>query len=473
MQHGINLRTRNIRELFKEQYNQRLPHPDMNNSFGLWLTRRSVLSGNASNTQISQLWNDFTLAPSSFQGPKLAALHKSFRVEFRKLFGSTPISFHSHVSDIVPSTISSILQMLKEYSPAKSQDAILSAQKDNPKFAVLYGSFGAAYGPGAYQCVVPSYRSSAAGQPHPVVKVTAKSRKSLVGELQKLARDGCVAFIVEIVRSLDGRVMLVEEWSKITLACREARMLLIVDECLSLLRCGAGFAHQNPIYAFHGKPDLVLFGKGLKVCGIAVHWDGPSIESMEYSKIVQQEQFCVTTGYASSPCDPGVLIHAMGIIQLALQENWPERGLKIGDFLRKYALRLYTEAVSKVSERRQLRIDGLGSLIIFNKDRRRFAAATGVLPAGTGSSLRWLPTFDSDFENPTDLLEEPLGPYSIPYRVELVRRLVTWWCSMCGEYIGESESVVCRCGVSLCGDCSHEEDHGKFCGQERPLPGVT
>jgi hypothetical protein len=45
-------------------------------------------------------------------------------------------------------------------------------------------------------------------------------------------------------------------------------MLLIVDEYLSLLRCGAGFAHPNPHYTLHGKPDLILFGKELKVCGM-------------------------------------------------------------------------------------------------------------------------------------------------------------------------------------------------------------
>jgi hypothetical protein len=207
----INLRTTNIKDLFKEQYNERLPHPDMNNSYGLWLTRRSVLSGNASDTEISQLWSDFTLAPSSFQGPKLATFHKNFRVRLRKLFGgSTPISFHAHISDVVPSTISSILRMLKEYSPAEYR-AILPAQKDNPKFAVLDGSFGAAYGPGVYQCVVPTYRSSAAGQPHPVMEITTKSTETLMDEVHELARDGCVAIIVEIVRSLDGRVMEVDE----------------------------------------------------------------------------------------------------------------------------------------------------------------------------------------------------------------------------------------------------------------------
>jgi hypothetical protein len=100
----------------------------------------------------------------------------------------------------------------------------------------------------------------------------------------------------------------------------------------------------------------------------------------------------------------------MGIIRLALRENWPERGLVIGRFLREFAQGLYAGGVGKVLSRSQLDVGGLGSFIFFHKDCRRLAAAAGVLPSATGSSrLRWLPTFDSDFENTQELQQLLLG----------------------------------------------------------------
>ena len=116
--------------------------------------------------------------------------------------------------------------------------------------------------------------------------------------------------------------------------------------------------------------------------------------------------------------------------------------------------------LEKLWVRPQLGFDGFGSLTVFNKDCRRLAVAAGVPPAAAGDlRLRWLPTFDIDFENRKDLQQHLLGPFSRPYRAELLRKLVTWRCSMCGESTGEVKPIVCEYGATSCKVCVREDAH--------------
>jgi hypothetical protein len=64
----------------------------------------------------------FVLGSINRQSSKVLDLTLFTKVSATKLFSSSiPISFHAYVNDIVPSTISPLLQMLKEYSPTESQ----------------------------------------------------------------------------------------------------------------------------------------------------------------------------------------------------------------------------------------------------------------------------------------------------------------------------------------------------------------
>jgi adenosylmethionine-8-amino-7-oxononanoate aminotransferase len=58
------------------------------------------------------------------------------------------------------------------------------------------------------------------------------------------------------------------EWSNICKACKLAGVVLVVDETLTLLWCGELFAFQRAQYV--GRPDVVLFGKGLVTAGVAL-----------------------------------------------------------------------------------------------------------------------------------------------------------------------------------------------------------
>lgn len=90
----------------------------------------------------------------------------------------------------------------------------------------------------------------------------------------------CIAFFVEIVRSQDGRVLSPEQWRASLESCGKYDIVLIVDEAMTAVRCGAPFAHQLPEYRCQGRPDLVLFGKGIRTSGVAVDWNGTNIKNL-------------------------------------------------------------------------------------------------------------------------------------------------------------------------------------------------
>ena len=61
-------------------------------------------------------------------------------------------------------------------------------------------------------------------------------------------------------------------------------MVLIVDEALTIIRCGAPFAHPLYLYRRHGHPDLILLGKGIQTCGVAVDLKAINMQSVDVAE---------------------------------------------------------------------------------------------------------------------------------------------------------------------------------------------
>ena len=94
-----------------------------------------------------------------------------------------------------------------------------------------------------------------------------------------------MALIIEIVRAADGSVMSEASWKHILQACKRYCLVLVVDEALTAIRCGAPFAYQLPQYRKHGWPDLVLFRKAIRTNGIAVEWEGINMQGWDQSSM--------------------------------------------------------------------------------------------------------------------------------------------------------------------------------------------
>jgi hypothetical protein len=160
-----------------------------------------------------------------------------------------------------------------------------------------------------------------------------KSKRNLHMKLEHLVRDGCVAVILEIVRQCDGRVLTQREWNIICVCCQKVGIYLIVDECLTAIRCGAPFAHHLPQYR-EFKPSFVIFGKALISSGIAVYWDGVHISRLGYTD--SEDILGDLEGWdhkSSRVLQPMVTIQSLGTIRLAERERWWDRSTRIGENL--------------------------------------------------------------------------------------------------------------------------------------------
>ena len=146
--------------------------------------------------------------------------------------------------------------------------------------AVVEGSYGGGYDQQAHVSVVQSFRDHASGLAPLSIKTTRK--ESIENNLKKAKGEGCIGVIVDIVRPKNGRVMPAEEWKILVKTCQMLELIVIADETLTAIRCGAPFAYQRAEY-WGFAPDLVLFGKGLQANVIAIDWDGAFVKSLGYS----------------------------------------------------------------------------------------------------------------------------------------------------------------------------------------------
>jgi hypothetical protein len=450
--HGCDIKQTTVERRWAERNPHLFPQLDLHTGYGRYLTTRSPVSGRHADEEVKQLWIDFTANPAVFEGGRKWTLLDKHREAFESLFDATPVRFHHHVSDISPPSLHSLLQAMATYSDHTPE--ILDECKAFPNFACTLGSYGSSYGAGANNSSLLKTRQTACGTPYIEIKTNGKAAY-IEKQLKSARRKGCFALITEIVRWKDGRVMPPTEWSNIYKACKLAGVVLIVDETLTLLRCGKPFAFQHAEYA--GRPDVVFFGKGLIAAGVALSWKGSWLSQLKLTKESIEESYTDLQN-VSDVLETGIAIRSLGIMRLALREEWAARSIRIGKYLREFAEEGYRNQA-----RKDLKVDGLGCLLYFNTQDILHHWVRGA-GAGPGN-VRWIPVLDDNMEDPAKLREKFFGPLSITHRKLLGRRMaklgmIPEICSGCGDYSPREGVVFCsQCCITICGTCKEEVPH--------------
>ncbi|KAI4244400.1 MAG: hypothetical protein LQ352_006826, partial [Teloschistes flavicans] len=317
----------------------------------------------------------------------------------------------------------------------------------NPRVAITEGCYGAGFGPLHYNAVY-NARSGAANGACPVV-IRTHDPSGIAVQVARAKGMECVAVMAEMVSARDGRVMRPEVWEELVKACDAYDLMLVVDEALTAIRCGAPFAYQLPQYCKHGYPDLVLFGKAVRTNGVAIEWRGVNVgklgivkeEQRQYTILDWQERLTAMASAAD-------LLISWGTILLAEKEDWPLRARKVGQILRAF---LEEDGVASAD------VGGLHSLIyVGEKDAARFSWP--VMGAKAGKHVRWLPVLDEVMMSEEKLREKVFGGSSVAHRKEISawlrsQGLKLGYCSRCGQCV-EADVQACElCVVRVCEEC--------------------
>ena len=488
-----------------QQRHDRTSHPedfpdlDFHQSFGSFLTRKNPVDRTV-DKKIAGYWRILNKTPSLIQYQTFD-IRQSHQKAFRRYFKAEVISLHGHVSDAAnPSLLMSLLLHLMdvanvtENDPESSSasdsasshtsdaasssagdfasssagdstsssasdsassslmdvdvDLLENANMENPRIALAEGGYGAVFGPMAYQSVL-SYAQPLANGPKPFI-IKTHAPKKISSQVRKAKAEGCIALIVEIVRAADGSVISGVAWKHLINACRKHCLVLIVDEALTAMRCGAPFAYQLPQYEKSGFPDLVLFGKAVRTNGIAIEWRGINVRKLRIhdrrlAALHWQDRF---TAVATAQD----LLVSWGTLVLARREDWADRASMIGRLLRGI---LVSEGI-----RPQL-IRGLHGLIYIRQED--YVTASPIMVANSGTYVRLLPTMDEVMTSEDQLRTKVFGRSSIPHRAEIAAFLrsndfAMHWCSKCGAAVDEEKlhrrtRSCIRCVVSQCDVC--------------------
>ena len=402
---------------------------------------------------IGSYWDLLKESPTMLQH-HIHDIGDRYREAFRRFFTAEPVNLHGHVSDASsPALLTSLISHLAPpHSVSGSNPFLGEGDRINPCVAILEGSYGAGYGPLAHNSVLEFVRPLANGR-NPVV-INTRNAAKIDNQVRKAKREGCVALIAEIVRACDGVVISQTAWKLLLKACKKHSLVLVVDEALTAIRCGAPFAYQLPQFQKHGLPDLVLFGKAVKTNGVAIDWRGINMQKLRitdpeerlFLALQWQERLTEMAPVAS-------LLTSWGTIVLAQREEWPRRAQKIGHVLRNL---IETEAIKTSS------IGGLHSLIYLRaQDQARITSP--IMGANAGKYVRWFPMMDAVMTSEEELRSKVFGPGSIAHRREVSAYLASQgvelaFCSRCGQAVGAGLGRSCQlCVVGTCEDCEPGE----------------
>ncbi|KAL8912797.1 MAG: hypothetical protein Q9171_002255 [Xanthocarpia ochracea] len=437
----------NPRATRREKYPEEFPNLDFHHSFGSFLTQKSPVI-EAIESQIARYWQYLS------QSPTLVQLHiheigDRYRDAFRKFFTADPISLHGHVSDASsPALVASLVSHLISHAAKTGRaPALERPSRGSTRVAVIEGYYGAGFGPLAYDAVMDIARPVANG-PRPIIIKTFNANNIDI-QIRAAKSFGCVALFAEIVRARDGRALSESLWKNILKACEKHGMILVVDEAMTSIRCGAPFAHQLPQYCKAGFPDLILFGKAVRTNGIAIDWRGINIKKLGILK--EEDRLFTNLDWqerVTEMAPAADLLTSWGTLVLAQREQWPQRARRIGQILR---------GVIIADGIKESHIGGLHSLVYLrSQDSARFSFP--VMGAKAGKYIRWLPTMDSVMMSEDHLRSKIFGPSSIAYRKAIwtylkSKNLHLGFCSGCGNPIDEEVSSCERCVVRKCEEC--------------------
>ncbi|KAH7208674.1 hypothetical protein DER44DRAFT_254353 [Fusarium oxysporum] len=448
---------------------------DMHNRYGESLTWKPL----SSHPRYFKLWTQYAHDPLLLDH-SYSQLLVEYIERFRDLFlGIYPISFHSHATDAMsPTTITSLLLHMARTSESQnssiaetrsSMEVVARAlgwnrnHVQSPKVVILSRCFGAGYGPLAYVCPYQESSSVACGSSPVVIDLAADGQYHEA--LMKAKEQGCVALIVQIVESqFPWRKIEPASLQALAQACCSLRILLMVDETLSALRCGAPFAYQREEYRRIVRPDLVIFGKGLKVNGIGVNFDGQTLQSLHISshndrlRAIFRWHDRHTRAIRSS-----LLIEALFVIELAKKEHWPGLSIRIGQAIREVISTMDTARARRPQSQSSLEMAGLESLIYVDEKQARSMLLQGV---PEGNYIRLLPALAEPYSNPQFLWTHIFGRSSWAVRRSTAlllesTGLTPLWCFVCGDatekVLGDDVSWCRDCCLATCGYRECEE----------------
>ena len=444
--------THTIKNNPRESHPEDFPDLDFHHSFGSFLTRKNPVVDSIEE-DIGKYWALLNRSPTMLQY-HIHNVGDRYREAFRRFFTAEPISLHGHVSDASsPAILTSLISHLtSSYSTSGDNPFLGEEDRANPCIAILEGSYGAGYGPLAHNSVLEFVRPLANGRTPIVIKT--HNTAQIDDQVRRAKRHGCIALITEIVRARDGIVVNELAWKHLLRACKRNNLVLVVDEALTAIRCGAPFAYQLPQFQKHGFPDLVLFGKAVKTNGIAVDWRGINMQKLGVTD--PEERLFMALQWQerlTEMAPPASLLTSWATIVLAAKEQWPRRSREIGVILR---------ALIEAEGIEPSLIGGLHSLIYLRvQDQARIRSP--VMGANAGNYVRWFPMMDAVMTSEKELRAKVFGAGSIAHRRDVSLYLAgegvrLGFCSRCGQAVEVGLRPACQlCVVETCEDCEPGE----------------
>ncbi|KAI3334060.1 pyridoxal phosphate-dependent transferase [Ustulina deusta] len=446
---------------------------DFHSAWGSIYTNRSTVG----DKEILPLWQEYAVDKGSVDR-KYQLLLNEYTDLFHKVFsGYYPISMHAHATDsIMPTTIASLILNTAATSPLVLDSPILRPKADEkpeetgmrvrdfalnflgwnethvlaPTFVVADNIYGAGYGPLAHASKEWETSAIAAGPKPIVVNMREADEETLNAQFAAAKEKGAIAVLFDMVSTEDGLVFPPEKFGLVKACCARNRLLLIVDETMTAMRCGAPFAFQRPEYAREGvefQPDFVIFGKGIGVSGIAIGFGGVMTKGLTYTK---SEDIRQTIRYwralVSRPIRTPNLLEALSILRASVAENWPEQSERIGEAIRDVLHELEPDTKEPGA------IQGLGAVIAID---RNIALRHRVMCAIRRRSpwCRFLPKLGSTSAD-RDGLMKVFGQESKEQRQIMSQEAekcgaIPLWCFICG--IEATSEDWCRtCYLSYC-----------------------
>ncbi|KAJ6090215.1 hypothetical protein N7486_009030 [Penicillium sp. IBT 16267x] len=441
-------------------------------------------SGFINDDRTRRLWEDYTVNPARVE-KQYHILLNEYTQRFQSFFkGYWPITFHAHVSDVlIPTTIARLILNTASTCPLVVEDPALSPLlKDDPepekvhqfvrellgwtdihitapKLAIVDGIYGGAYGPLAHSSEEWEYRIIGSGpSSFSVSHSDFASADTLLNKLLAAKQQGCVAVVCDLVNASDGSILVPESFHLLRSCCDKVRICLLVDEAMTAIRCGAPWACQRAEYYEKGncQPDLISFGKGMGVSGVAVNFNGLMMRHLAYQK---QEQILQTVRFWRSmvtrPIATPVLIEALGILNVAEAENWPARSEQIG-----IAVREFIRRHTKRNGHAKVIVQGLGAFITIDREiSKQFRVMAAF--RRKSSWARRLPKLNSTAVVDNQAIER----YLVGSAAKSLRQALSieadkqgtapQWCFMCGiDAIVEDWCRTCYLGYCGNGDCA-------------------
>ncbi|KAJ5360331.1 hypothetical protein N7517_009522 [Penicillium concentricum] len=453
---------------------------DLHNAWGT-LYSNSVL---ISDERTRRVWEDYTVNTARVE-QQYHVLLNEYTDRFQSFFGGYwPITFHAHVSDVlIPTTIASLILNTASTCPLVVEDPALSPLlKDDPepekvqqfvrellgwtdvhiaapKLAIVEGIYGGAYGPLAHSSNEWEYRIIGSGPSSVFISLSDfSSEDRLLTKIIAAKAEGCVAVICDLVDASNGTVFPPAFFRLLRSCCDQARICLLVDEAMTAIRCGAPLASQRAEYCEDGnlQPDMIAFGKGMGVSGVAINFNGLMMRHLAFHKrelILQSIRFW--RSMVTRPIATPVLIEALGILNVAEAEDWPARSEQIGVAFRKFIHR-YSGRNGHGNEI----IRGLGAFIAID---REFSKKFRVMAAFRRNSswARWIPKLNSTaFVNDQAIETYLIGSGAKNLRQSLSQEAekqgtAPLWCWVCGiDAIVEDWCRTCFLGYCGTADCA-------------------